>query len=308
MLLLGELERVLQQVAHRREQQLPVALDRKPRIDRGHGKSAAAGLRLQRRGDLDVGDEAGKRDQLALRRHSRRHPHVGERAIDEVAQPDQAAVEHRARGPRQPDIAGLDGGHGERGILDQVAQLVREEAQAFVQRMDPGFLEQQIALVGEFRHRIGDRVVQAAVEGSKLIDCEGLLPLECQIGDRLAKVAVVVNHLVHGEARASTALVRAALPRRRSRTGPSPRRPTRRKPYGFAGAWAVCSTRNVLMSCSRKCGMPCSSSASVGFGARRWATFNRQRSIRSARLVARNSCSIRATYAHLAVGYVRCGT
>ena len=58
----------------------------------------------------------------------------------------------------------------------------------------------KVALIGEFRHRVGDRVVQAAVEGAEFVHPDRRLPLEGEIGDRLAKVAVVVDHLVDGEA------------------------------------------------------------------------------------------------------------
>ena len=51
------------------------------------------------------------------------------------------------------------------------------------------------------------------------------------------------------------------------------------------------SMRNVLTNWSRNIGMPYSSSASVGLGEERWATFSPQRSISSARLSVRNSWS-----------------
>lgn len=59
--------------------------------------------------------------------------------------------------------------------------------------------DDRVTLIAEFRHRIGDRVIEAAVQGPKLINLERHVSLEGQVGDRLAQVAVIVDHLVNGE-------------------------------------------------------------------------------------------------------------
>ena len=102
--LLRELECVLQQVSDRGEQQVPVGVDCQARIDVGDHQLAAAGLRFQRRGYSYLADELGKGQQLMPRRYPRGHPHVGERAIHEIAQPDQAAIEHGAGRPGEPHV------------------------------------------------------------------------------------------------------------------------------------------------------------------------------------------------------------
>jgi hypothetical protein len=113
---------------------------------------------------------------------------------------DQAAIEHGAGRPGQTDIAGLDGGNGEGRGMDEVAQFVGEEAQPLIQRLDAFFRIDEVALGGKLRHGVGDTVVQAAVEGAKLVHRDRRVLLEREVGDRLAEIAVVVDHLIDGEA------------------------------------------------------------------------------------------------------------
>jgi hypothetical protein len=56
--------------------------------------------------------------------------------------------------------------------------------------------EAKVALISEFGDGIGDRVVQTPVERSKLVDRNRHLVLERKLGDRLAKITVVVDDLV----------------------------------------------------------------------------------------------------------------
>ena len=59
---------------------------------------------------------------------------------------------------------------------------------------------QTIPLVRKCGDGIGNRVVQAAVEGSKLVYRDRRLVHECEIRYGLAQVSIVVNNLVDGEA------------------------------------------------------------------------------------------------------------
>jgi hypothetical protein len=68
----------------------------------------------------------------ATRRESGGQPHVDERPVDEVTESHQAAIEKGARGSPQPHVAFLDRRDGKERVTDQVAELVREKAQALV--------------------------------------------------------------------------------------------------------------------------------------------------------------------------------
>ena len=54
-------------------------------------------------------------------------------------------------------------------------------------------------VIPEFSDGRRNGVVQASVESPELIDADGRGFLEGQVGDRLAKVAVVMNHVFDGE-------------------------------------------------------------------------------------------------------------
>ncbi|MFI4913848.1 MAG: hypothetical protein ACHQAR_01475 [Steroidobacterales bacterium] len=130
-----ELERVLQQVAHGREKHVPVGIHRQAWIDRGNREGASAGLCLECGGQLNIGDEVGQTQQLLARRHCGSQSHLREGAIDETAQPDQAAIQNRAGRPAQPDLTRSHGRHGVRGRGDEVAQFVGEDTQTLVERI-----------------------------------------------------------------------------------------------------------------------------------------------------------------------------
>ena len=84
--------------------------------------------------------------------------------------------------------------------LDQISQLMGEKAQPLGERLLVLLARQAIALVRELGDRVGDGIVQAAVEGAELVDLDRQVALEREVGDRLAQVAVVVHHLVDREA------------------------------------------------------------------------------------------------------------
>src|SRR6185436_3471362 len=165
-------ECILQQVADRGREHLAVAVDRETQAGGENDQTAAVGARLEGRGYLYLLDELGKRDQLAPPRDPGPDAHVGERAVDEIAQPDQGAVERRAGGPGEPDVARLDGVERDRRGLDQDAQLMRERPQALVQRLRIALADMHFALLGERGNGVSDGVVEAAVEGSELVDLE----------------------------------------------------------------------------------------------------------------------------------------
>lgn len=141
---------------------LAIARDAHRAIDRADLQAEAVHLRLQRRPNLDLLDQLGHRNKLQVL-----DPHVeaniGERAIDEVAQPEQVADEGPARAPAHRDPPGLDEFEGEHRRVEQVAQLVREDAEALILRVR----DRALARAGELRHRLRDRVVEAKVRMRK---------------------------------------------------------------------------------------------------------------------------------------------
>ena len=195
--MLRELECVLQQVSDGREKHVAVDVNREALVDIGDRKLAFSGTRLERRGDPDLIDEIGKGNQFVPRRHSGRDAHIGKRSIDERAQSDQATLQHRPGRAVHSDFARFDGGDGECRRMNEVPQIVREKSQPLIQCLNAVVRHDGIALVGVFRHGIGDAIVEAAVESSKFVYFDRHLALECQIRDGLAEIAIVVNDLIH---------------------------------------------------------------------------------------------------------------
>src|ERR1019366_10523249 len=60
----------------------------------------------------------------------------------------------------------------------------------------PRSAPQLLALVGKFSDGIGDGVVQATVKCPKLVHLDRRVLFDCQIGDGLAQIAIIVNHEV----------------------------------------------------------------------------------------------------------------
>ena len=121
----GELDGVLEQVAHHRGEHLPVGLDGNARFDRRHGQPDASGRRVQGRGRRQLVDEFAHGDVLAIL-HGLRQSYLGERATDERPQSHQAALQHGPGAAGDTDVPRLQ--HLERDDrgVDQVAQLMRE--------------------------------------------------------------------------------------------------------------------------------------------------------------------------------------
>ena len=134
-----------------------------------------------------------------LRRHSGCQPHIGEGAIYEVSKSYQSTVQYGARRPVQANITDSDGGKSERGAIEEVAQLVREKSQPFINRVRLLIGDDRIALAIEFRDSNGDSVVEAAVESAELVCLKGRIAFESEVGYCLAEIAIVVNHLLNRE-------------------------------------------------------------------------------------------------------------
>jgi hypothetical protein len=241
-----ELEGVLQQVADCGEQHFPVDIERQARVDIADRQDARSRLRFERGGYSDIGDEIGERDQVASRKYPRCYAHVGQGTIYETAHPDQGTIQHGSRRAGRPNAAGFDRCNGKRRDVEMISQLVREKSQPFVQGLYASVLYQRIPLKSVFGHRIGDTIVETAVESSKLVYSDRSATFECEIGDCLTQIAVVVNNLLNCEP------LSGQLPpvQRRSCTylGRGWPAPTGPETLRLRRGSDVCSTRSVLIN------------------------------------------------------------
>jgi hypothetical protein len=194
-----ELEGVLQQVADCGEQHFPVVIECQVRVDIADREDALSRLRFERGGYSDIGNEIGERNQVASRQYPRCYAHVRQGTIYETTHPDQGAVQHGSRCACRPNAAGFHRRNGKRRDVEMISQLVREKSQPFVQGLYAKVLYQRIPLKSVFGHRVGDAIVETAVESSKLVYSDRSAALECEIGDCLTQIAVVVNNLLNCE-------------------------------------------------------------------------------------------------------------
>ena len=151
------------------------------------------------RSNLDLGHKVGKVDPFALRGHPDREAHFGERAIDDVAQADQAAIEHRAGGAAHAHVAAFDRGDREHRGVEQIAQLVREMTEALTHGLGAFGRDQIIALAAELGDGVRDGIVQAAIERAKLLRLERRVAFDRKLGDRLTEIPVIMHDLVYGK-------------------------------------------------------------------------------------------------------------
>ena len=143
---------------------------------------------------MRVGNEGCKRKRLALLQVGASH--FLERARDEIAHGGQAALEDSTGRTAHRHAGHFKSAQRDRGGAQRVAKLVRQEAGASILFGALIAREARFALEAELGHGICDRIVETAVQRTKLRDGERRIPLERQIGDRLAENSVVVNHLV----------------------------------------------------------------------------------------------------------------
>jgi hypothetical protein len=250
----GELERVLQEVGDGRRQQLAVRLDGNAVLHRRDGEIDLPRLCIERRRHLDLLDELGEKNARS-RALPARQPHLGQGAIDQLAQSRQAALEHGAGASPDGDGAVPEELKGHGGGGDEVAQLVREEAQA----LDLLIGDVPLALARVVGDGLGDGVVEAKVEEMELIRAEVPPLIACQLDDRLADVPIIVDHL--GDDEAAPQQVVAV--------------------HGGAAADCLTAGRSPFVASRRavnwvrKSGTPFSTSSGVARGAERARTFPR---------------------------------
>ena len=147
----------------------------------------------------EVVDEVGH-EELGQILDALREPDLGQRALDEVAQPRQAAMEDDPGAPRDADVARLEDLERQDRRVDEIPQLVRQKPEALAAArglLVEGGLIPSAPILGDGAR---NRVVQASVQRAEVIDADRRAELQRQIGDGLTDVAVVVDDLRHGEA------------------------------------------------------------------------------------------------------------
>ena len=195
---LGELERVLENVRDHRGEDLAVGQDRYAGLDGDDVELDAARGGFQRRARRDFLDEAAEQDRFLVL-NPLGEPELGQRSADQRTEAHQAALQDGAGAAADADVSRLENLERDDPGIDQVAQLVCEEAQALllarVLPHDGGL----VARAPVFGHGAGDRVVQAPVQGAELVDGHRRLGLHSQFGDGLTDVAVGMDDLRHRE-------------------------------------------------------------------------------------------------------------
>ena len=84
--------------------------------------------------------------------------------------------------------------------MQEVAQLVCEKSQPFIQRLHAVVGHVRVALVRVLGDGLGDAIVETSVERSKFVYCDRRIALERQVRDGLAEIAVVMNDLIYRKA------------------------------------------------------------------------------------------------------------
>lgn len=90
----------------------------------------------------------------------------------------------------------MEDGEGQHRRAQAVAELVREHAEALGTLVGDGLVASALVL-GD---GVGDGVVEAAIQGVKLVCGDGRVGLVGELGDDLTDIAVAVDHLAHAEA------------------------------------------------------------------------------------------------------------
>jgi hypothetical protein len=116
--------------------------------------------------------------------------------VDQTLHRAKAAFEHRTGRSANWEPARLQRCERELGHVQVVAQLVGEKTQPLVLLLGLSSCHLEVALGSELGHRVGNRIVQTAVQGAELIDRKRGIPLDGQVSDGLAQVPIVMNDLI----------------------------------------------------------------------------------------------------------------
>ncbi len=124
---------------------------------------------------------------------------LGKRPENQRLYSYKAAMEHRARAPADSNIPGLENVKRDDRGVGQVPQFMSQEPQPLTSAR---VFAIESGLVGDasvFGDRVGDGVVQAAVQRTKVLGADWRVHFDRQLGDSLADVTIVVHDLRHGK-------------------------------------------------------------------------------------------------------------
>ena len=89
-------------------------------------------------------------------------------------------------------VAGLDRKRGLEGNIDQPPVLAGKVGEARLQRLRP-IVNQSLPGTAKCCDRIGNGVIETTVERAELIDRNRHIAFDCQLGNSLADIAIVVT-------------------------------------------------------------------------------------------------------------------
>ncbi len=123
---------------------------------------------------------------------------LAQRAVNEIPERHEAPAKHHPGAPVDGDRALSQGLEREERRVQRVAELVRDLPAPLV-FLRPGSPRGN---AGVLRHSFRDGRVEAAIQDAEFLDPDRRPLFEGQLGDRLADVAIVVDHLGHIEPKA----------------------------------------------------------------------------------------------------------
>ena len=77
---------------------------------------------------------------------------------------------------------------------------MRKKTEAFVRRAFGGIGDNPISLTPEFRHCIGNRIVEASIESLEFVIGDQRVAFDRELRNGLAEIPVVMDDLVHRKA------------------------------------------------------------------------------------------------------------
>ena len=159
------LERVVQQVRHRRREQLRIRVHGQVAIDTLDQETNVAVLSVKIGDDRYLVDEFRHSQPLAPL-YTGAKPDVGQRAVDEVAESHQAPAEHHSRAAVDGEGSMFQRLKREKRCIEQVAKFVRHLPPP-LSLLCPGSLRCE---AGVLCHRSGDGRVEAAIQRVEFFD------------------------------------------------------------------------------------------------------------------------------------------
>ena len=108
-------------------------------------------------------------------------------------------MQHRAGAAPHANISGLQHLERHERRVQQVSQFMGEKSEPFGPACGFAIDARLIALTSVLGHRARDGIVQASVQRAEVVGADRCVHFHCEFGDGLTDIAIVMNHLRHGE-------------------------------------------------------------------------------------------------------------